>query len=74
MKTHYNVSCDLFHEIESFDGYKYICFTCDKHLKKDKTPPQAVTNKLELDTIPAALETLNRLEKTLISKRILLRS
>ena len=69
--THYTVSCDLYHEIESFDGCKYICITCDKYLKKDKTPPQAVTNKLMLEPIPDVLETLNRLEKTLISKRIL---
>ena len=71
MTTHCNVSCDLFHEVESFDGNKYICITCDKHLKKNRTPPQAVTNKLILDPIPGVLETLNRLEKILISKRIL---
>ena len=68
--THYNVSCDLYHEIESFDGCQYICITCDKYLKKNKTP-QAVNNKLMLEPIPDVLETLNRLEKILISKRIL---
>ena len=39
--------------------------------KKKNTPPRAVTNKLMLDPIPDILAQLNRLEKTLISKRIL---
>ena len=65
------MSCDVFHEIQSFDQCKCICITCDKHLKKNKTPPQAVSNKLMLDPIPDVLKDMNRLEKTLIAKRIL---
>ena len=69
VSTNYNMSCNEFHE--SFDQCKYVCITCDKHLKKNTTPPQAVTNKSMLDPIPDVLSILNRLEKTLISKRIL---
>ena len=49
----------------------YICLTCNGHLKKQKVPPQAVWNKLEVFRIPEVLSDLNRLEKVLISRRIL---
>ena len=32
VSTNHNVSCNEFHEIESFDQCKYVCITCDKHL------------------------------------------
>ena len=70
ISNQYNVSCDVFHEIQSFDQCKYICITCDKHLKKNNTPPQAVS-KLMFDPIPDILKDMNCLEKTLIAKRIL---
>ena len=49
----------------------YICLTCNGHLKKQKVPPQAVWNKLEVLRIPEVLSDLNRLEKVLNSWRIL---
>ena len=70
VSTQYQVSYELFHEIDSFDQRKHVCITCDKHLNIKNTPPQAVSNKLILDPIPDILANLNRLEKTLISKRI----
>ena len=57
--------------IPSFDSQYYICITCDKHILKKQTPCQAVWNKLGVDVLPEAIKDLNRLEKILISKRIL---
>ena len=45
--------------------------TCHKHLLRNKTPRQAVCNKLEIGGIPQVFQDLRRLEKVLISKRIL---
>ena len=52
----YNISELVFALIASFDGLFYICKTCDCKVLKDKIPCEAV---------------YNRLEKVLISKRIL---
>ena len=38
-------------------------------LKKNNTPPQAVSNKLMLDPIPDILDCLNRLERYLNLKK-----
>ena len=48
----------------------WVRCTCDKYLKKNK-PGQAVINKLEISASPGAFIGLNRLERVLISKRIL---
>ena len=45
--------------------------TCHKHLLRNKTPRQAVCNKLEIGGIPQVFQDLRRLEEVLISKRIL---
>ena len=45
----------------------YICNTCHRHLSKGKIPPEAYANRLELHTVPQELQTLNTLEKHLIS-------
>ena len=63
----YNLSTD----ISSFDDCKYICRTCHSHISKNQIPCQAVWNKLALDDLPDEMQRLNRLEKVLISKRIL---
>ena len=55
----------------SYDDCKYICVTCDRHLKKHDIPCQAVWNKLSIDKLPDEISCFNRLEKVLISKRIL---
>ena len=49
----------------------YICLTYYGHFKKRKIPPQAVWNKLEVFDVPNILTDLNRLERVLISRRIL---
>jgi len=65
---------DVYHAftpVKCFDSLKYICLTCDRHLKKGSIPCQAVWNKLQLDELPHEINILNRLEKVLIAKRIL---
>ena len=57
--------------IVSFDNNKYICLTCSKKTNKNKIPCQAVCNKLEVADIPQELKSLNKLEITLISHRLL---
>ena len=59
--------------IVSSDHACYICLTCHKHLLRNKTPCQAVCNKVEIGDIPQVFQDLRRLEKVLISKRLLLR-
>ena len=62
-----------FARIESFDGLEYICKTCHRKLqsKGDKTPCQAVCNKLDLYELPTELADINKLERVLIAKRLL---
>ena len=57
--------------MKSFDTKLYICETCHKHLIKNEIPFQAVCNKMALSPIPDILKDLKKLEKVLISKRIL---
>ena len=52
-------------------GNMYICLTCHGHLKKQIEPPQAVWNNLDIVSTPEILSNLNRLERVLISRRIL---
>ena len=49
----------------------WVCCTCDKLLKKKQIPGQTVINKLEISASPDVLISLNRLERVLMSKRIL---
>ena len=48
-----------------------ICGTYDRYLKKKKMPPQAVSSKLNTQSVPCELKNLNRLERVLISRRLL---
>ena len=57
--------------MKSFDEKLYICETCHKHLYKNEIPFQEVCNKKDLDPLSDDLKDLNKLEKALISKRIL---
>ena len=50
---------------------EHICGTCDLYLKKKKIPPHAVCNKLNIQTFPCELKSLNRFESVLISRRML---
>ena len=54
-----------------FDDCEYIWLTCDKYIKKKKIPCQAVCNKLEIYQSPIEINDIRKLEKVIISKRIL---
>ena len=54
-----------------FDEKLYTYETCHKHLYKNEIPCQIFCNKMALDLIPDQLNYLKKLEKVLISKRIL---
>ena len=60
-----------FATVSSFDSRQYICHTCHKKLKKQKIPCQAVCNKLQLFEFPNEISCLRKLEKVIISKRLL---
>lgn len=47
---------------------QYICKSCHGSLKKNKTPPQATWNGLQLSPIPNVMKDLSLLECHLISK------
>ena len=52
----------MYRSVRSFDEKNYICDTCHKHLSRNEIP---------LDSIPDELKDLKKLEKILISKRII---
>ncbi len=54
----------IYHKLKQKE---WVCFTCDRHLKKGDVPPQAIVNGLRLEPIPEELKTLNPLERHLIS-------
>ena len=65
-----NVSPTMFTGLKSFDKREYICKTCNSKLLKGKIPCQAVYNNMIVDTVPAELECLEKLEQVLIAQRI----
>ena len=66
----YNISESIFTSVSSFDGLFYICITCDSKVIKGKTPCQTVYNKLQVENLPQQFDSIRRLERVLISKRI----
>jgi hypothetical protein len=55
--------------IKSVDDIEWLCFTCDKHLKKNKVPPSAISNGLKFPEKPDFFD-LNELECRLIAPRL----
>ena len=49
----------------------YVCITCHKSIIKKRSPCQAVSYKLDVEVAPKQLQSLRKLEKVLISKRIM---
>ena len=66
----YSSKLCLFTNVLSFDENVYICHTCHRSIKKNKTPCQAVDNNLAVDDVPPELASLEKLEQVLISQRI----
>ena len=61
---------EIFNLMQSFDTRFYICKTCDKKMIKNKTPCQAVNNKLGIYDFPEDLKHIRRLERVLIARRL----
>ena len=57
--------------VKSYNSKYYICKTCHKKLLKGNVPCQASWNKLRVYTQPEQLSCLNKLERVIISKRML---
>ena len=57
--------------VRSFYEKTYVYDTCHKHPSRNEMPCQAVFNKMSLDPITDELKDLKKLEKNLISKRII---
>ncbi|XP_071150937.1 uncharacterized protein, partial [Mytilus edulis] len=55
---------------EIINHKQWICFTCHYHVLKGQLPADAYVNGLQLPHIPDQLNSLNKLEKQLISIRI----
>ena len=49
----------------------YFCKTCDKAFQRNIIPCQAVANKLNLVELPKSFQGIDRLERLLVSRRIL---
>ena len=71
MKKYQILISELYHPVKSFDEKLYLCETCHRHLCKNEIPCQTVCNKMYLNPIPDELKDFKKLEKVLISKRIL---
>ena len=66
----YHSICCFVTDVKSFDKNIYICRTCDKKIKNNKMPCQAVDNNLAVDGVPPELAVLEKLEQVLIAQRI----
>ena len=67
----YNISHEIFTSVLSHDGRACPCVTCHKTILKALVPCQAVINKLGIVSLPKEFEPVNKLERILVSKRIL---
>ena len=57
--------------VKSYDDIYCVCTTCDKALRKNSVPCQAVGNRLNFVELPKLFQYIRRLERLLLSKRIL---
>ena len=70
LKMHrYNVDEDSIFMVMSYDGNYYICNTCDKALRNNRMPCQAVANKLFVEDLPKQFQGINRLGILLASRK-----
>ena len=67
----YSMPDSVFCLVASFNGLFYICKTCDGKLLHKKIPCQSVYYKLQIQNLPKHFQDIRRLEKVLVSKRIL---
>ena len=69
----YNFDEDSIFMVMSYDGNYYICNTCDKALRNNRMPCQAVANRLFVEDLPKQFQGFNMFERLLASRRILLK-
>ena len=67
----YSVGENIISMVKSYDDNSYICTTCDKALPKNSVPCQAVANRLNVVELPKLFQDIRRLERLLVSRRIL---
>ena len=70
-ENYQNLDENMLFVVKSHDGNIYICLTCHRKIKKNDIPCQAVVNKLGVDKIPVQFQTIRKLERVLVSRRIL---
>ena len=57
--------------LRSFDEKTYICNTCRKHISINEMPYKAVFNKSRVNPVPDELKDFKKLEKILVSIKII---
>ena len=57
----------------TYHGKLHVCMTCHQSILKKRTPCQAVSNKLDVEVAPKQRQNLRKLEKALLSQRILVK-
>ena len=67
----YSVDENIIFMVKLYDDNYYICTTCDKALRKNSVPCQAVANRLNVVELPKLFQDIRRLERLLVSRRIL---
>ena len=55
----------------NYDGKMHACMTCHKSIMKKRAPYEVVSNSLDVEVTPKQVQNLKKLEKVLISKKIL---
>ena len=67
----YSADENIIFVIKSYDDNYYICTTCDKALRNNSVPCQAVANRLNVVELSKSFQDIRRLEKFLVSRRVL---
>ena len=66
-----NLNGSILFCVHSHDCELYICLTYDKKFKKNDITDQVIANKLGIEKLPIKFQTIGRLQKVLVSRRIL---
>ena len=66
-----NLNGSILFCVHSHDCELYICLTYDQKIKKNDITGQVVANKLDIEKLPIQFQTIRRLEKVPVSRRIL---
>ena len=67
----YSADENIIFVIKSYDDNYYICTTCDKALRNNSVPCQAVANRLNVVELSKSFQDIRRLEKFLVPRRVL---